>query len=112
MSKKKKYHFEPVLQITVKADEFIDGEFKRRANWIENIDIDDIMRFNHGSDRPVSTLIQNHRSSLFMLKLKKYLLSIMDESELEEIDFSMWDYDIENGWSNSQPKPKLHKKLI
>lgn len=111
-TKKRKYHFEPVLKISVEAKEFIDGEFHRRVNWLDNVDLWDIMGYKHYEGLPhVPSSLQNHRTSIFLYKLKQYIETHFDFDEKNECDWTDWDDEIISGWSSEVRLPEELAKL-
>ena len=94
MKNKEKIKAEPLLEINVKVDRTINGEYDTRLNWssFNLIDVIDIFMTPTKEEYPDQARFKAQKKAKdFKARLKAYIIEKADKSELKNFDWSEWD---------------------
>jgi hypothetical protein len=86
---------EPILEISIRLNQYNDGKFIDRLNWssMHGIDLLDIFNTPIGDERNCAEFSRSaeRKSEMFKKRLKQYIINLMYPKELENIDWTDWD---------------------
>ena len=91
---KQKIVEEPILEINVKVDQDIDGQYKGRLNWVSmnSIDLIDIFNttINDEQNNSAFQISAERKAMMFNKRLKQYIIDKCDNSEIKNFDWQHW----------------------